>query len=526
MDRNLRNRLVAGAAICVAMIACASATQAQQGARPTGRTRVATRPASPNANSSIRQFNKAQFEIPEPRPLKEKKVATRPVKEIDEEQVENDDVEMAEFVETSESELKTSEPERSAPATERGTVTLERSILKGSSGWADETTCDSCGECESCCRCCVCGPPGMFWVRDEYIGWHATAGHVPALVGTNPNGTLPSSQTLYGNQNYNGGYRSGNWLQGGMWFDECRQWGVQADYFFLGQLSSPYFASSDGDPILTRPFTNANNGARSDELVAFPGRVVGQIGISNYNNFAGAGASFRHNLCCFNDCCETPCNDGCGNCFQGQNCCRLDLLAGFRYYEFNDNLNIREQLTSIDQQSGSGVAVGTQTNLFDSFRTRNRFYGGELGLVATRYEGRWMVEGAAKVGLGTTQQIVTIDGGTTVSFPGQTTAVNQGGLLALSSNIGKYNHNSFTAIPQLSARLGFRITERITILGGYTAIYWNNVAAAGNQVNTNVNPNLVPPVTTPVVGPNQPSYSLHTSHLWLQGFTVGAEIYF
>ena len=110
--------------------------------------------------------------------------------------------------------------------------------------------------------------------------------------------------------------------------------------------------------------------------------------------------------------------------------------------------------------------------------------------------------------LGTTQQVVAIDGSTVVSFPGQPTATNQGGILALSSNIGHYTHNSFSAIPQLSGRVGYRLTERLTFLVGYTAIYWGHVARAGDQIDTAVNPNLIPPPISG--GPNRPS--LHAAH--------------
>jgi len=481
METMQRNRLLMAAIFCLTVISGASAVQAEQGKTTGRRAKAVNYSAAPSDSDSFPQLNTSTTR---PRIINVRQAADAAPEEAD--------VSM---------------------------LGTESQPAEGACGCGADTSCDTCGQCKSCCRCCLCGPPGQFWVRDEYLGWWATPGHVPALVATNPAGTIPSTETLYGNQSYNGGYRSGNWLQGGMWLDCCRQWGVQGDFFFLGRQSSPFFASSNGDPILTRPFTDATTGEQADQAISYPGVVVGQIGIENYNSFGGAGASLRHNLCCMNDCCNS-CDDGCGSCFQ--NCCRVDFLAGFRYYRFNDNLGIREQLTSIDQQSG--VPVGTQVSLLDSFRTQNNFYGGELGLIANRYRGRWMVEGAARVALGTTQQVVAIDGNTTVSYPGQPTSVSQGGLLALSSNIGHYNHNQFTAIPQLSGRIGYRLTQRLTLLLGYTAIYWNNVARAGDQVDTNVNPNLVPPVQPG--GPNQPAFSLHTSNVWLQGFTFGGEFYF
>jgi hypothetical protein len=288
----------------------------------------------------------------------------------------------------------------------------------------------------------------------------------------------------------------------------------------VGRQSSPFFASSDGNPVLARPFTDANTGDLTQQLIAFPNTVVGSVAVSNYNSFAGAGGLLRHNLCCWQGCCGSPCGDDCGGCFQ--DCCRVDFIGGFRYYQFNDNLGIRENLTSIDQTNG--VPVGTQFAVNDSFRTLNTFYGAEFGLIADRYRGRWMYEGAARVALGNTHQIVSIGGNTSVSFPGQPTASSQGGILALASNIGKYTHNDLAAIPQISGRLGYRVTPRLTLLAGYTFIYWGQVARAGDQIDTTVNPNLFPPVQGG--GPNRPAYELHTSNLWLQGITLGGEYYF
>jgi len=89
---------------------------------------------------------------------------------------------------------------------------------------------------------------------------------------------------------------------------------------------------------------------------------------------------------------------GCGKCWCGENCNRVDFVYGFRYYGFNDNLGIREQLTSFDP--GSGVAIGTQIDVRDSFVTQNNFYGGEIGLIGQHLPGRWMFEDTLKVALG------------------------------------------------------------------------------------------------------------------------------
>ena len=135
--------------------------------------------------------------------------------------------------------------------------------------------------------------PGDFWIREEYVGWWAQGGRVPALVNTSATGSLPATVTLYGDATYNDKYRSGEWTQGGMWFDCCHEHGIQGDFFFVGRESSPFFATSDGDPILTRPFIDANTGLPAAQLIAVPGVVVGSISVDNHNWLQGAGVSLR-----------------------------------------------------------------------------------------------------------------------------------------------------------------------------------------------------------------------------------------
>jgi Putative beta barrel porin-7 (BBP7) len=387
----------------------------------------------------------------------------------------------------------------------------------GASGPCGGNSCDM----GSCYRCCKCGPPGRFWVRDEYLGFWTKGDSLPVLVTTSPTGTLPATETVFGGNTVNGGYRSGNWIQAGMWLDCCHNWGIQGDYFFLGQASTSFNQTSDGSPILARPYTDSNTGLPREELIANPNQVVGGVSVTDSTTFQSAGLNLLHNLCCQQGCCNTG-DQGCGCCFQGQTCSRLDLIAGFRYYNLGDNLGVTENLTSISTSSGN--PVGTMITVNDSFRTHNNFYGGTIGLMSTRYRDRWVYEGTAQVALGANRQTVSINGSTTFSLPGQTTVVSPGGLLALPSNIGSYSHTNFMAIPQVSLRLGYRLTPRVTAFVGYTFIYWGQVARAGDQVNTTVNPNLVPPASG--TGASQPSFTLHEVNFWAQGITLGGQLNF
>ena len=48
----------------------------------------------------------------------------------------------------------------------------------------------------------------------------------------------------------------------------------------------------------------------------------------------------------------------------------------------------------------------------------------------------------------------------------------------------------------------------------------------GNQIDLNVNPNLLPPVVTPITGPLQPAPKFDQTSLWIQGIDLGLEFRF
>ncbi len=60
------------------------------------------------------------------------------------------------------------------------------------------------------------------------------------------------------------------------------------------------------------------------------------------------------------------------------NCCRADLLIGFRYYNLSDSVGIHENLTST-------APTYATFDIQDDFSARNDFYGSELGLRTKLY---------------------------------------------------------------------------------------------------------------------------------------------
>ena len=130
----------------------------------------------------------------------------------------------------------------------------------------------------------------------------------------------------------------------------------------------------------------------------------------------------------------------------------------------------------------------------------------------------------AKVALGATEQIVNINGGSTVLVPGAAPVSAVGGILAQQSNIGQHYHCTFGVVPEAGLEVGYQITPRIRATLGYTALYWSSVARPGNQIDRTVNPALPPTDAMFGIGggPARPALpSLRESDFWAQGLNFG-----
>jgi hypothetical protein len=111
--------------------------------------------------------------------------------------------------------------------------------------------------------------------------------------------------------------------------------------------------------------------------------------------------------------------------------------------------------------------------------------------------------------------------GTTQSPKGNTAV--QGGLLAQPGrNIGTYEQQEFAMIPELGGTIGYQLTERLKLNVGYTFLYWSNLIRPGDQIDTTVNTNLMPPVIpgNTFLGP---AFEIRETDYWVQGLSVGGE---
>ena len=77
-------------------------------------------------------------------------------------------------------------------------------------------------------------------------------------------------------------------------------------------------------------------------------------------------------------------------------------------------------------------------------------------------------------------------------------------------------------VPEVGVNLGVRVTQRLTLTGGYTFLYWSDVARPADQIDRNLNPNLIPTSNTfGGGGPQRPAPGIRSNDFYAHGLTVG-----
>lgn len=376
-----------------------------------------------------------------------------------------------------------------------------------------------------------CAP--KWQVSAEYLLWWTKGSQVPPLLTTSPpngangiDGTVPGSTILIGGEDLDAASRSGARFGLVYWLDDCASYGFDARYFFTGTqtttITVPSLQPNGTDVSLFRPFFAPN--VFTFNNVALPGPFREQVtanGIASgaftarsTSYFWGAEANYRDCLFCWAN---------------GPSMFRTDLLVGFRYLHLNEDLKLTEDaIRRTPSRDFPDEIVGTRIQLYDQFSTTNDFYGGQIGTSIGYVRNRWTADLRATVALGSNRQKLEIDGGQTrgpLAGGGTFTAV--GGLLALPTNIGEYERNVLSVVPEIGLNVGYQVTDHWRAFVGYNFLYWSNVIRPGDQIDTIVDvtrvPRFVPPgVNVPPDGP-RPAVLFQNTDFWAQGVSFGAE---
>jgi hypothetical protein len=375
---------------------------------------------------------------------------------------------------------------------------------------------------------CIC-LPSHGWAQMDYLMWYQDGMRLPPVLTTSPNGTtqanagvlgLGSTSILLGNEDILTERLNGGRIRFGWWFANNPNVGVELEYFGMKTAHFSSVNQSTGSPILARPFFNiapSSGLAREDsELVAFPNVLSGSFSATAFSAIDGSAVRFRRLLCC---------STGCGlshvTCGPVPTQSRIDATIGWRFFQLREGLSLSEDLQSLRSNEPGDFEIQ------DNFNTRNQFNGVELGVLWQGRRGYWSLDSLLRLSIGNMRQEVIIDG-TTVTTVNGVESTASGGLLAQRTNSGTFTRDAFAVVPELGVTLGYQLSQHWRLTAGYTAFFFSNVVRPGDQIDTDVNPNLLPPESTPFTGAERPRFSFEDdlyrqTDYWLQGTNLGAE---
>jgi hypothetical protein len=374
------------------------------------------------------------------------------------------------------------------------------------------------------------------WVSAEYLLWWVKEGSLPpdfVLTGdpttNNPGALNAGGRVLPGSPaSVDYGALSGVRVSAGAWLDSGGTLGIEGSGFLLPQQSRTFKAVSDqnGSPVLGfRYIDTPGNPATPLAEDVFqasvpPGNMFG------VGPFAGSVALFS-SLRLWG----AEVNAVAGLVNNGN--LRLQALGGFRYVDLAEDLTVQLQSNAIDDGMvnflGNTFPAPAGIVTSDIFRTRNQFYGGQLGLRGEYTLGKFVVSTTGKVALGSNHEVVEVMGSSTLLMPPGTPPLSVPvGQFAGPSNIGRRTRDEFAVVPEVEVKLGYQLTSWLRATVGYDFLYLSRVVRPGSQVDLLVN-DSVNPVNgvfgmPPLDKSAFPQPLFNRTDFWAQGVTFGLEL--
>jgi hypothetical protein len=292
----------------------------------------------------------------------------------------------------------------------------------------------------------------------------ASAGAQAGAVGQ------PGTYPLFGGKQVLNDWRSGLRLEAGVWFDPDRRSGVSARYYSLFSAREQFTAMSDGAEVVDVPHF-VPVGARAVQIpvfVGFPGLAAGSATASARTLISGGDVNYRRLV-------------------EGGGGYRIELLAGYRQLHLSDQLGATFRAVPAGLDAGDPRLVGG-----DSLRTRNDFFGPQLGLCASTGWNRLTLEGHAATALGVTvsdldytriRALSGAAGGAPLApalagIPGAAAAPSSPNQIPLGETGASGTLTYFGVVAEGGLRLNWRATDHLRLLSGYSCLYWNDVRRA------------------------------------------------
>jgi hypothetical protein len=304
------------------------------------------------------------------------------------------------------------------------------------------------------------------------------------------------------------------WVKG----SEIRLLAAEVSVFFLAQRSTE--VRDDVSNALVRPFFDFNDRREAAVIVAAPGLATGTLDTLGRATLWGGEANVWKNIY-----------------FKHPGAtCSLDVLAGFRFLQFNGDIEISRSsvyntdLTNFPAFAALGLA-GSRIQEKELFGTHNNFYGAQIGISNKLFFERATLETTFKWALGATNEVVRVDGRQVQTLPDGSTRTFVGALLAQPSNIGRFSQAKLTQVPAVEANLRFPLGDHFRFNVGVTTFYWSRLLRATDQIDTVVDVrqihNFPAPNPPGVAIPNidgRPSVPFNQTHLMAFGVNIGFAV--
>jgi hypothetical protein len=253
-------------------------------------------------------------------------------------------------------------------------------------------------------------------------------------------------------------WRAGFRAEAGVWFDTERVWGAAARYYSLFSTSEQLVGTGNGTNVVNLPRQEQVLGVTVPFpiYVGFPGLTTGSVSTTAQTNFAGGDLSLRRLV------------------RQGA-WWRLEALAGYRQLHLGDELGLGFNASGAQVLPAlSPAALGS-----DSLRTRNNFYGGQLGYVASVTCHRWTFLDTTVVALGVNASDLNFDRSLSASALGLSVPVVQTSIAERTSYFG--------TVLEKGVQVAFRVSDHARVTMGYTGLFWWNLRRAQEQYTLGAN---------------------------------------
>jgi hypothetical protein len=369
-------------------------------------------------------------------------------------------------------------------------------------------------------------PIGLIEVQPRAIGdglnqpISATPVYVPL--------SILSESTFGGPQSSDPGFANGARINFGVWADASHTWGLESSTFILDRVGDTRSVVNAGNANPLVLGTGVNNiffitsglgePVQTPTEITLPRQGTASITLSTSTSLYGTELNAR------------SINYQFGN-------TRIGTLIGARYINFTDKLD-STSFTRLALPTGVTDVVGTNISrdlsftTMDSITVRNNFVGAQIGFDAESQVGALTFYGRIKFAAGPNFQSSSASGSTVVSNndplrSAPASVAYQGGQLTGVADSGPGDRTRYSFIPELNLKLGYQVAPWARLTVGYDGLYLGHMARAGlstlnNTINTTVTSGGNPNTSNFV----QPAFRLADHDAWVQGMSLGFEIFF